>query len=69
MKKAILLSVFLLSLGFASQAVAQGSSFVPLAPIPGLTEAGAADPARFGTFFNNLYKYAVGLSAALGQQL
>jgi len=63
MKKIILFSIFFLFFGVAPLALAQG--FVPLAPIPGLTEAGAADSSRLPAFFNNLYKYAVGLSATL----
>ena len=48
--------------GFAPDVFAQG--FVPLAPIPGLTDI---QPSAGGlaTFFNNLYKYLIGLAAAL----
>lgn len=66
MKKIILLSALFLLLGFASHVVAQTSSgFVPLAPIPGLTQGATADSAGLATFFNNLYKYLIGLAAAL----
>lgn len=40
------------------------SGFVPLAPIPGLTEGGAAEANGFADFFNNVYKYLIGLAAA-----
>ncbi|MDP2652354.1 MAG: hypothetical protein Q8O94_04410 [bacterium] len=63
MKKILLASIFFLFLGFASHALAQG--FVPLAPIPGLTQDATADPAGLATFFNNLYKYLIGIAAVL----
>ncbi|MCR4276134.1 MAG: hypothetical protein NUV90_01990 [Candidatus Parcubacteria bacterium] len=44
-------------------ALAQG--FVPLAPIPGLTEGATADTVGLAAFFNNLYKFAIGIAAAL----
>lgn len=46
-----------------SSAFAQG--FVPIAPIEGLTKGVTADTAGLANFFNNLYKYAIGLAAAL----
>ncbi len=61
--KKILLLLCVLSLGFAPHVFAQG--FVPLAPIPGLTEGGAADSSNLALFFNNLYKFLIGLAAAL----
>lgn len=67
MKKIIFLSVFFLFFGVASHAVAQG--FVPLAPIPGLTEQAVAngyiDSDSFALFFNNLYKFLLGLAVTL----
>ena len=42
---------------------AQG--FVPLAPIPGLTQGATADTAGLAQFFNNLYKFAIGMAAVL----
>lgn len=63
MKKTILASVFFLFFGLAPIALAQG--FVPLAPIPGLTEGATADTAGLANFFNNLYKYLIGLAAVL----
>lgn len=42
-----------------------GTGFVPLAPIPGLTADVTADQAGLANFLNNLYKYAIGLSAVL----
>lgn len=41
------------------------SGFVPLAPIPGLTQDATADTAGLANFFNNLYKYLIGLAAVL----
>jgi len=39
--------------------------FVPLAEIPGLTDPVTANAPGFAIFFNNLYKYLIGLSAVL----
>lgn len=72
MKKAFLIlgAISLLSLIFvffaAHTAYAQTNEngFVALAPIPGLTEGGAADSDDLADFFNNLYKYLIGLAAA-----
>ena len=59
--------LFLLFTSFATLAHAQG--FVPLAPISGLTDSGTANAAiqseSLAVFFNNLYKYLIGLSAVL----
>src|SRR3989344_4772213 len=63
MKKVALLSVFFLFLGLAPHVFAEG--FVPLAPIPGLTQGVTADTAGLANFFNNLYKYIIGLAAVL----
>ncbi len=63
MKKTILLAVFFLFFGLAPHVLAQG--FVPLAPIPGLTEGVTANTPGLATFFNNLYKFLIGLAAAL----
>ncbi|MDO8593768.1 MAG: pilin [bacterium] len=57
------LSTVALFLGFAPEVFAQG--FVPLAPIPGLTQGITADQTGLANFFNNLYKFAIGLAAAL----
>ncbi len=47
----------------------QSSGFTALAPIPGLTDSGTANSVinsqSLATFFNNLYKYMIGLAAAL----
>src|SRR3989344_8923790 len=51
-------------LWFAPHVFAQ-SGFVPLAPIPDLTKGVTADQAGLANFFNNLYKYAIGLAAVL----
>lgn len=67
MKTKQLLLLSLLSLAsFAPHVLAQG--FVPLAPIPGLTDISPTsiiDPNTLATFFNNLYKYLIGLAATL----
>lgn len=58
-------SVYLL-LGFAPAVFAQG--FVPLAVIPGLTDASVTSVVNsdsLAVFFNNLYKYAIGFAAVL----
>ncbi|TSC71107.1 MAG: Uncharacterized protein G01um101449_133 [Parcubacteria group bacterium Gr01-1014_49] len=61
-KKIILVSGMIFFLGIAPHVFAQG--FVPLATIPGLTDI---QPAGGGLaeFFNNLYKYLIGLAAVL----
>jgi len=55
-----------LFLGFAPHVFAQG--FTALAPIPGLTSPEATSVVNADTlanFFNNLYKYLIGLAATL----
>ncbi|MDE2021919.1 MAG: hypothetical protein KGI71_03340 [Patescibacteria group bacterium] len=45
-----------------------GTGFVPLAPIPGLTDSSATSVVNSTTlavFFNNLYKYLIGIAAVL----
>lgn len=68
MRKTLLLSIFFALLALAPHALAQ-TGFVPLAPIPGLTEKtvanGYIDQGSFALFFNNLYKFLVGLAVAL----
>jgi hypothetical protein len=61
MKKIFLLSTVLL----VAPVVALAQGFVPLAPIPGLTQGVVADSSGLASFFNNLYKYSIGLAAAL----
>ena len=39
------------------------SGFVALAPIPGLTQGVTADTTGLANFFNNLYKYVIGMAA------
>ena len=63
-KQLLLLSLLALA-SFAPHALAQ---FVPLAPIPGLTNISPTttiDQNTLTTFFNNLYKYLIGLAATL----
>ncbi|MDP2655230.1 MAG: hypothetical protein Q8P17_01580 [bacterium] len=59
-RKILLTSALLLAVPVV--ALAQG--FVPLAPIPGLTDTQYA-PNGLAAFFNNLYKFAIGIAAAL----
>jgi len=45
----------------------EGAAFCPLAPIPGLTDTSATSVVQsqdLASFFNNLYKYLIGLAAA-----
>ena len=66
-KKTVLILSALSFFAMASTALAQG--FIPLAPIPGLTDPGTAtsiiNANSFASFFNNLYKYSIGLASAL----
>lgn len=57
------LAFLLTAVGLAPHALAQG--FVPLAGIPGLTEGVNTTASGLPAFFNNLYKYLIGLAAAL----
>lgn len=66
MKKLLLIAGASL-LSFAPLALAQ-SGFVSLAPIPGLTDAAntsVVNSSSLANFFNNLYKYLIGLAAAI----
>lgn len=64
LKTVVLALSFVLLLGLAPHALAQ-SSFVPLAEIPGLTSGDVANSSDLASFFNNLYKYLIGLAAIL----
>lgn len=63
MKKVIFFASTIIFFGLAPDVFAQG--FVPLAPIPGLTQGATADTAGLANFFNNLYKYLIGVAAIL----
>ena len=63
-KKILFASISLVFLGLAAHALA-AENFVPLAGIPGLTQNVQANSAGLAGFFNNLYKYLIGLAAAL----
>ena len=65
MKKTLILAaVFITGLGFAPHVLAAG--FTALAPITGLTDTtGAVNSQDLANFFNNLYKYLVGLAGIL----
>ncbi len=45
--------------------VADNGQFVALAPIPNLTDGTVANSGNLANFFNNLYKYLIGLAAML----
>ncbi len=62
MKKIILFSAIFAFLGFVPHVLAQG--FVPLAEIPFLTDIPSTQ-SGLPVFFNNLYKYLIGLAAVL----
>jgi hypothetical protein len=65
MKKLLTLGL-LIFLGFAPHVLAQG--FTALAPIPGLTDQSTTsviNSVSLAAFFNNLYKYLIGLAATL----
>lgn len=64
MRKFIFFLLALLPLGLASYALA-ADGFVALAPIPGLTEGEVANSYDLPAFFNNLYKYLIGIAAIL----
>ena len=62
----LLILAGLTALVYAPHALAQG--FTALAPIPGLTDQSATsvvNSATLAAFFNNLYKYLIGIAAAL----
>lgn len=64
MRKIFFFTLCLLPLGIASYALA-ADGFVALAPIPGLTEGTVATSNNLPLFFNNLYKYLIGIAAVL----
>lgn len=67
--KKTLLFMAISFVSFVPLALAQTQSgFVPLAPIPGLTDqsiTSAVNSESLANFFNNLYKYLIGLAAAI----
>ncbi|MBI5405623.1 hypothetical protein HY972_01105 [Candidatus Kaiserbacteria bacterium] len=65
MKKAFLISLIALFFGLAPHVFAAAGDFVPLAPIPGLTEGVTANTAGLANFLNNLYKFLIGIAAIL----
>lgn len=74
MKKKLLLFVLAIFIGLAPGAAALGAAqctegaFCALAPITGLTDQGTASgisEGSFALFFNNLYKFLVGLAVTL----
>ncbi len=65
MKKILFIAGSFLLFGIAPHVLAE--EFVALAPIPGLTDPSSAiaNSESLANFFNNLYKYLIGLAAAL----
>lgn len=66
----ILLGLFFFApLVVAAQTGSSAQGFVPLAPIPGLTDTGTTGSVigsdSLANFFNNLYKYLIGIAATL----
>lgn len=64
-KKTPLLLSILSFFAVATTAYAQAKGFTALAPIPDLTTGKIAAEAGLASFFNNLYKYLIGLAATL----
>jgi len=68
MKKILFLSAAILFFGIIPHVLAEGSGFTALAPIPGLTDisnTAVVNSTTLANFFNNLYKYLIGLAAIL----
>ncbi|MCX6787023.1 MAG: hypothetical protein NTY93_00655 [Candidatus Kaiserbacteria bacterium] len=69
MKKILLASICFLFLGLVPHVFAATTQgFIALAPIPGLTDTAntsVVNSASLANFFNNLYKYLIGLAAIL----
>jgi len=68
MKKIFLATALCVFFSGIPHALAAGSGFTALAPIPGLTNMGptaVVDSTSLANFFNNLYKYLIGLAAVL----
>jgi hypothetical protein len=66
MKKLFILSLVFFFLSFVPQVLAQQTGYVPLAPITGLTDPNTVNSTNnLATFFNNLYKYLIGIAAVL----
>ncbi len=63
MKKPLLFLALTIAASIPLFVSAQG--FVPLAPIEGLTKGVAANTEGLATFFNNLYKFLIGIAAVL----
>ncbi len=49
----------------AAPVLSGGLGFVPLAPVPGLTQGVVANSAGTASFLNNLYLYLIGIAAVL----
>lgn len=62
-KKTLFVTAVLILFSLAPHVLAQG--FVPLAPIEGLTKGVAANTEGLAIFFNNLYKFAIGMATVL----
>ncbi len=67
MKKIFFFSLFFLTIFLTTSTVFADSVYLPLAPIPGLTDGegiGSSDKS-LSTYFQNLYKFGVGVATAL----
>ena len=64
MKKFFFIASGFIFLGMIPHVLA-AQNFIPLAGIPGLTQNVPVSSAGLATFFNNLYKYLIGLAAIL----
>ena len=67
MKKILIIAITLLFVGLVPHVFAETQGFTALAPIPNLTDANSAvaNSSSLANFFNNLYKYLIGLAAVL----
>lgn len=65
MKKYLLFLGGLSLFVFVPHVFAADGNFVPLTNIPGLTNGAVANSAGLANFFNNLYKYLIGIAAIL----
>jgi hypothetical protein len=64
MKKTFSITFLLLVFVYAPHVFA-ADGFVALAPITGLTDSGVANSNNLAVFFNNLYKFLIGIAAAI----
>lgn len=65
MKKHLFLLIAITAATFSAPVVLAQGVFVPLAPIPSLTQGVVANQQGLATFFEYLYKYLIGAAAVL----